>query len=118
MPVLRTSLQFVLLLVSLPAVVSADPIIDGSTVEAFTKSHVALMAALSPEDKLRFSLAEIVYISRFHCSEQREPIPNQPDLTRVTGGMTKLSACRAKLNGKSFRDIMALGGPKRAGPVP
>jgi len=102
----------VLLLVPV-ACIAAGVAIDGSTDEAFEQSHAALLAALSPEQRLQFSLAEAAYISQFSCSTVSEPIPGEPSLTNVLGGMTSLKACRKELDGKTFGDIIAFAEAKR-----
>lgn len=92
------------------ACAATAPKIDGSSEAAFNESHQKLIDSLSPADRMRLTLAEVVYLSKFECSREKEPIPGQPALTSVSGGGIMLVvACRKELDGKGFSEIIRLG---------
>jgi len=84
------------------------PRIDGTSDQSFNTTHRQLLDSLSPENSIRFVLAELVYLSRFDCARPQTPIPHQPTLNEVSGGMTSFVACRRELDGKGFADILRL----------
>ena len=86
-----------------------EPRIDGSSEEAFKASHKRLLDSLTPEDKLQFTLAEVVWLSQFECAQIREPITDSAFLNEFFGGQMSVKACRRELDGKSFSEIMKLG---------
>lgn len=81
--------------------------IDGTSEEAFASTHQALLDSLAPRDKLRLAMAEAIVITRFPCSQVREPIKEPPAVSRALEGMTSLKACRGVLDGMSFNDIIS-----------
>jgi hypothetical protein len=95
------------IVLTLPGLVScgSSPRIDGSSYAAFQRSHAAVISALSPQDRMRFTLAELIVLSPKGCLATK-PIPNQPVLNKVLGGQADLSACRKELHGLTFRDVM------------
>ena len=92
------------------------PRIDGSSPAAFERSHAAVVAALSPEERLQLSLAELVVLSPKDCLTTK-PLPDQPFFNEALGGQADLSPCRKELHGLTFKDIMRLAYPQveRAG---
>lgn len=90
---------------------SSAPRIDGSSKAAFERTHAAVIASLSPGDRMRLSLAEIVFLSRKDCLSTK-PIPDQPWLDKMLGGQADPSSCRRELQGLTFRDIMNRAYPK------
>jgi hypothetical protein len=88
------------------------PAIDGSSEAAFISSHARLVESLSPADQLRLSLAEAILITPKGCATM-EPVPGQPELTRIVGGQIKLSSCRKELDGMTFQTIMKQAYPQR-----
>jgi hypothetical protein len=86
------------------------PRIDGSSQAAFERTHAALIASLSPEDRLRLSVAEAVFLSHKDCISTK-PIPD-PFLNKFFGGQADLSTCRKELNGLTFKDIMSRAYPQ------
>jgi hypothetical protein len=76
------------------------PRIDGSSQAAFERTHAAVIASLSPEDRLRLAQAEAVFLSNKGC------ITNKSILDKYFGGQSDLSTCRRELNGLTFKDIM------------
>ncbi len=105
-----------LCVLSASACLAAAPTIDGSSDEAFQASHVQLLKSLSPEDRLRLTLAEVIVLAPKPCAAQLEPIPESPELTKVLSGQLSLKACRRELNGMTFAAIMALAYPNQAKP--
>ena len=87
------------------------PRIDGSSRVAFERSHAVVVAALSPEDRLRLSLAALIVLSSKGCLTTR-PLADQPFLNETLGGQTDLSPCRKELHGLTFKDIMDLAYPQ------
>jgi hypothetical protein len=99
-----------LLLLSLSACSSA-PTIDGSSDAAFDRSHARLVESISPQDRMRLSLAEAIVLAPLGCVTSK-PIPGQPFLTETLGGQANITSCRKELNGLSFKDIMSRAYPK------
>ncbi|MBN6111196.1 hypothetical protein KHF85_07320 [Xanthomonas translucens pv. graminis] len=89
----------------------SSPRIDGSSYAAFQRSHAAVMAALSPQDRMRFTLAELIVLSPKGCLATK-PIPDKPVLDKVLGGQADLSTCRKELDGLTFKDIMSQAYPQ------
>ncbi len=102
-------------LIALTAIVisgcNPTPKIDGSSEEAFERSHATLVASLSPEDRMRLTLAELVLLSPKGCLTTK-PSLGQPFLNDTLGGQADLSSCRKELHGLTFKDIMALAYPQ------
>ena len=92
---------------------STQPRIDGSSETSFLESHDRLVSALTPENRLRLSLAEVIYLAPFPCAAEKDPIAESPMLTQVLGGQISLKACRRELDGMTFRDIMSLAYRKK-----
>lgn len=86
------------------------PRIDGSSQAAFERTHAAVVTSLSPEDRLRFTLAEAVFLSHKRCISAK-PI-SDPFLNKFFGGQADLSTCRKELHGLTFKDIMNLAYPQ------
>ncbi|HEU4670857.1 MAG TPA: hypothetical protein VFR91_09110 [Dyella sp.] len=86
------------------------PRIDGSSAAAFERSHAAVIASLSPQDRLRLSMAEAAFLSCKGCLSTK-PMPD-PFLNTFFGGQADLSTCRRELNGLSFKDIMNRAYPR------
>lgn len=84
---------------------ASTPRIDGSSETAFERSHAAVVAALSPEDQLRLSLAELIVLSPRGCLTTK-PHVDQPFLGETLGGQADLSRCRKELHGLTFKEIM------------
>ena len=98
----------------LPAAYCTEsPAIDGNSDAAFESSHAALVKSLSPEDQLRFALAELIFVNHHACTPTTEPIPNQPRLTAIVGGLASMKSCRTQLNGQTFQSIMSAVYPKK-----
>ena len=87
------------------------PRIDGSSEAAFERSHAAVVAALSPEERLKLSLAELIVLSPKGCLNT-QPLAEQSFLNETLGGQTDLSSCRKELHGLTFKDIMGLAYPQ------
>ena len=79
--------------------------IDGSSDAAFDGSHARLVDSLSPEDRLRLTLAEGIVLAPLGCLTT-EKIAGQRFLTDALGGESVLRSCRKELNGMTFEDIM------------
>lgn len=90
---------------------SSTPKIDGSSDAAFEKSHAVLVESLSPENRLRLSLAEAIVLSPASCLKIMQS-PDQTLLNEAFGGQADLKSCRKELNGLTFKDIMARAYPK------
>jgi len=82
------------------------PAFDGSSEEAFESSHKALQASLTPEQKLKLSLALLIVLRDNECAKAREPFAGPASLTRLFGGQLSLKACRRELHGLSYDDVM------------
>ncbi|WP_420008677.1 hypothetical protein [Xanthomonas sacchari] len=89
---------------------SSTPRIDGRSPAAFERSHATVVAALSPEDRMRLSLAELIVLSRQGCLTSKSPA-SPPLINEILGGQADLVSCRKELNGLSFKDIMTLAYP-------
>jgi hypothetical protein len=89
---------------------ASAPRIDGSSQAAFERTHAALVASLPPEDRLRLTLAEAVFLSRKGCISTK-PI-SDPFLNKLLGGQVDLGACRKELNGLTFKDIINQAYPR------
>ncbi|WP_371184322.1 hypothetical protein [Xanthomonas sacchari] len=89
---------------------SSTPRIDGRSRATFERSHATVVAALSPEDRMRFSLAELIVLSRQGCLTSKSPA-SKPLINEILGGQADLASCRKELNGLSFKDIMTLAYP-------
>ncbi|MGY0613403.1 hypothetical protein [Luteimonas sp. A501] len=87
------------------------PRIDGNSQAAFERSHAAVIAALSAEDRLRLSLAELIVLSPKGCLTTKS-LAGQPFLNETLGGQADLSPCRKELHGLTFKDIMDLAYPQ------
>jgi hypothetical protein len=87
------------------------PRIDGSSIAAFERSHAAVVAALSPEDQLRLSLAELIVLSPKGCLTAKQGI-GQPVIHETLGEQADLASCRKELHGLTFKDIMSLAYPQ------
>lgn len=70
------------------------PRIDGSSDEAFDRSHARLVQSLVPEDRLRLTLAEGIVLAPLGCLTD-----------------SALRSCRVALDGMGFQDIMARAYP-------
>ena len=105
--------HFGLIALASMAIVSCGsaPRIDGSSQSAFERSHAAVIAALSPEDRLRLSLAELIVLSPKGCLTTKA-LPDQPFLNETLGGQVDLSPCRKELHGLTFKDIIGLAYPQ------
>jgi hypothetical protein len=99
-----------LLLLGISACSSA-PRIDGSSDAAFDRSHARLVDSISPQDRMRLSLAEAIVLTPLGCATLK-PIPGQPFPTKIFGGQANITSCRKELNGLSFKDIMSRAYPK------
>ena len=93
------------------AACGSAPRIDGSSQAAFERSHAAVTAALSPEDRLRLSLAQLIVLSPKGCLTTKR-LADQSFLNETLGGQTDLSPCRKELHGLTFKDIMGLAYPQ------
>ena len=98
-------------LVPLIASCGSAPRIDGSSQAAFERSHAAVNASLSPEDRMRLTLAELIVLSPKGCLTTK-PLPDQPFLSESLGGQANLSSCRKELHGLTFKDIMSRAYPQ------
>jgi len=107
----RGHLGFIALASMSMASCGSAPRIDGSSQAAFERSHAAVVAALSPEDRLRLSLAQLIVLTPKGCLTTK-PIADQPLLNQTPGGQADLSACRKELHGLTFKDIMGLAYPE------
>ena len=87
------------------------PRIDGSSDAAFDRSHAQLVESISPQDRMRLSLAEAIVLTPLGCATLK-PIPGQPFLTKILGSQSNITSCRKELNGLSFKDIMSRAYPK------
>ena len=87
------------------------PRIDGSSPAAFEHSHAAVVSSLSPEDRIRLSLAELIVLSPKGCLTTKG-LPDQPFLSETLGGQADLSSCRKELHGLTFKDIMSRAYPQ------
>jgi hypothetical protein len=85
--------------------------IDGGSEAAFDLSHARLVESLSPEDRLRLTLAEAIVLAPVGCLTS-EPIPGQPFLTDSLGGQAVIRSCRKELHGMTFKDIMSRAYPQ------
>src|SRR3546814_21106056 len=90
---------------------SSAPTIDGSADAAFDRSRARLVESISPQDRLRLSLAEAIVLAPLGCATSRQ-IPGQPFLAKTLGGQANITSCRKELNGRSFKDIMSRAYPK------
>ena len=86
------------------------PKIDGSSHDSFERSHAAVIASLSPEDRLRLTLAELIILPPKGCLTTK-PLPGQSFLNDMFGGQADLSSCRKELHGLTFKDIMSQAYP-------
>ena len=86
------------------------PKIDGRSHESFERSHAAVIASLSPEDRLRLTLAELIILPPKGCLKLK-PAPGQSFLNDFFGGQADLSSCRKELHGLTFKDIMSQAYP-------
>jgi len=68
--------------------------IDGTSEQSFNKTHGELIESLSPENRMRLTFAEIIYLSKFDCARRNL--------------QTSLVDCRRELDGKGFADILRL----------
>ncbi|WP_167522052.1 hypothetical protein [Xanthomonas sontii] len=89
---------------------SSTPRIDGMSPAAFEHSHAAVVEALSPEDRVRLSLAELIVLSRQRCLTLKSSA-SPALINKILGGQADLESCRKELNGLSFKDIMTLAYP-------
>lgn len=105
------SFGFIALATMIVASCASAPRIDGSSEAAFERSHVAVVASLSSEDRMRLSLAELIVLSPKGCLATK-PFPGQPFLDEALGGQADLSSCRTELHGLTFKDIMVLAYPQ------
>ena len=87
------------------------PKIDGSSQAAFERSHAAVIASLSQEDRMRLTLAELIVLSPKSCLTTK-PLAGQPFLNDAFGGQADLSSCRKELHGLTFKDIMSQAYPQ------
>jgi hypothetical protein len=92
--------------------------IDGSSDSAFDSSRAALIGSLTPEQRLRFLLAEVVYLEPFGCLKPHAStnwLGNT--LSEIEGRDLEVSSrrCRAQLDGKTYSDVIRLA--KRSPPV-
>src|SRR4249919_2850036 len=99
------SLRFIALASIGIASCSSTPRIDGSSLAAFERSHAAVVASLSPKDRVRFTLAELIILVPKGCLTTK-PLSDQPFFNAILGGQTDLSSCRKELHGLTFKDIM------------
>ena len=90
---------------------NSAPTIDGSSDAAFDRSHARLVESISPQDRIRLSLAELIILAPLGCLS-RKPIPRQPFLTKSLGGQARLRSCRKELDGQTFKDIMSRAYPR------
>jgi len=70
-----------------PALVAAEPpaAIDGTTESSFRLTHARIVGQLTPDDRYRLALAELVMLSNYHCL-QPKPSPNDDFVVRLFGG--------------------------------
>ena len=87
------------------------PTIDGSSDAAFDRSHARLVESISPQDRMRLSLAEAIVLTPLGCVTSK-PFPGQPFLTKTLGDQANITSCRKELNGLTFKGIMSRAYPK------
>ncbi len=89
----------VLLTAALAACTGSEPRIDGSSPDAFAKSHKHLMESLSLADQARLALAEMVICTAAapKPADQAGTVPPQ---------MVPLVAVRSQLDGRTFNEIL------------
>ena len=87
--------------------------IDGSSDVSFRATHDLLLESLSPEDQLRLTLAELIYLAPMSCAAQKEQLVDSVWIPKTLGGSPPLEACRRELDGKTFIDIMRLAYPPK-----
>jgi hypothetical protein len=91
----------VLLTAALASCASSPPRIDGSSPYAFVKSHEEMLQSLSPADRVRLTLAEMVVCTAAAATPwQLVPASLAPP------PMASLMAVRFQLNGKTFDEIL------------
>ncbi|MDQ7758729.1 hypothetical protein RAB70_06220 [Xanthomonas sontii] len=91
--------------------------IDGSSPDRFERSHAELVASLSPQQRLRLSLAEIVYLESRQCLGRRQAHADS-FVEHQLGGQVDLAPCRKALHGLGYREIMERSYPPGGGPGP
>jgi hypothetical protein len=100
------TLVFAALFVGTARSAAASPKIDGATEETFFASRKILLAALSPEGRFRYAVAESVVVQSLPCGAIREPI-SIAGLNNLLGpNQISPKACRHELDGKSFDEIV------------
>jgi hypothetical protein len=87
------------------------PTIDGSSDAAFDRSHARLVESISPQDRMRLSLAELIVLAPLGCLSS-QPIPGQPFLTKNLGGEASIRSCRKELHSLTFKNIMSRAYPE------
>jgi len=75
--------------------------IDGSSVEAFARSHAALVASLPEPDRVRLALLEMTLVA---CRKPAAPSRGTPGVTELP----PISSIRDKLNGLTYPQIAHL----------
>lgn len=104
-------LVLALILSTPPALAGESPaVIDGTTEETFSLSHARVVEQLSPEDRYRFALAELVMLSDYHCLQPKTP-PSDDFVSRLLGGEADLASCRRELHGLTAAGVMARAYP-------
>ena len=80
------------------------PRVDGRSTQSFKTSYAALSNALTPADRLKLTLAELIMLARTGCLEPMKP----EDLVSFTPELSKfdLEPCRKQMHGMSYSDIM------------
>jgi hypothetical protein len=84
---------------------TAAPKIDGTSDVSFRSSHSRLVGALTPQERLKLSLAEAIMLAPLGCATLK-PIHGKPELTRILDGESDFSTCRKELNGMTYNSIM------------
>lgn len=106
-----TQFSIAMLVVLGIAACKSVPAIDGGSGAAFDRSHARLIESISPQDRMRLSLAELIVLAPLGCLSSR-PIPGQPFLTKNLGGQANIRSCRKELDGLAFKDIIARAYPE------
>jgi|SRR5712675_486757 len=75
--------------------------IDGSSIEAFNRSHAALVASLQPPDRVRLALLEMTLVA---CRKPAAPSRGTPGVPELP----PISSIRDKLNGLTYPQIAQL----------
>ena len=83
---------------------ASAPRIDGTSAQAFDSSYAKLLDSLTPEERLKLALAQLVVLAPTGCLASSA---SESSITLATGvPEADIRPCREQLHGMTYQDIV------------